>query len=69
MKDPDYVMKKMASWMTLDELEGARSRIDLYTEVGGSRIISSNTGSRLGFILDLYIRCMITIIGYMRQFH
>ena len=26
MKLPDYVMKIMASWMTLDELEGVRSR-------------------------------------------
>ena len=26
MKDPDYVMKIMVSWMTLDELEGARTR-------------------------------------------
>ena len=26
MKEPDYVMKIMASWMTLDELEGARTR-------------------------------------------
>ena len=26
MKDPDYVMKIVASWMTLDELEGARTR-------------------------------------------
>ena len=27
MKDPDCVMRIMASWMTLDELEGARTRI------------------------------------------
>ena len=26
MKDPDCVMKIMASWMTVDELEGARTR-------------------------------------------
>ena len=26
MKDPDYVMKIVASWITLDELEGARTR-------------------------------------------
>ena len=28
MKYPDYVMKIMAIWMTLDELEGSRTRID-----------------------------------------
>ena len=26
MKDPDYVMKIMASWVMIDELEGARTR-------------------------------------------
>ena len=26
MKDPDYVMKIVASWMTLDESEGAKTR-------------------------------------------
>ena len=26
MKYPDYVMKIVASWITLDELEGARTR-------------------------------------------
>lgn len=28
MKEPDYVMKVMASWMTLNELEGARTKRD-----------------------------------------
>ena len=28
MKEPDYVMKIMASWMILDELEGAKTRGD-----------------------------------------
>ena len=28
MKELDYVMKIMASWMTLDKLEGARTRRD-----------------------------------------
>ena len=27
MKEPDYVMKIMASWMTLGELDGTRTRI------------------------------------------
>ena len=27
MKEPYYVMKIMVSWMTLDELEGGRTRI------------------------------------------
>ena len=26
MNDPDYAMKVLASWMTIDELEGARKR-------------------------------------------
>ena len=26
MKEPEYVMKIMASWMTIDELEGAKTR-------------------------------------------
>ena len=28
MRDPDYVRKIMVIWMTLDELEGARTRRD-----------------------------------------
>ena len=28
MKEPDYVMKVMASWMTLNNLEGARTKRD-----------------------------------------
>ena len=34
MKDPDYVMKIMASWMKIDELEGARTRIYLIESSG-----------------------------------
>ena len=26
MKEPDYVMKIMANWMTLDELDGTKTR-------------------------------------------
>ena len=28
MKEPDYVMKLMSSWMTLDNLEGANTKRD-----------------------------------------
>ena len=31
---PDYVMKIMASWMTLDELEGARTRRHFVDRIG-----------------------------------
>ena len=34
MKDPDYVMKIMASWMTLDALEGAKTRRDFIDSSG-----------------------------------
>ena len=34
MKDMDYVMKAMTSWMTLDELEGARTRRDFIDSSG-----------------------------------
>ena len=34
MKEPDYVMRIMASWMTPDELEGARTRRDFIYRSG-----------------------------------
>ena len=34
MKEPDYLMKIMASWMTLDELEGARTRRHFVDRIG-----------------------------------
>ena len=34
MKEPDYAMKKMASWMALDELEGARTRRYFVDRIG-----------------------------------
>ena len=34
MKEPDYVMKMMASWMKIDELEGARKRRDFIDSSG-----------------------------------
>ena len=34
MKDPDYVMKIISSWMTLDELEGASTRRDFIDSSG-----------------------------------
>ena len=36
MKDPDYAMKIMGSWMTLDELDGARTRI-YYIYISGMK--------------------------------
>ena len=36
MKDPDYVMKIMASWMTLDGLEGARTR-RYFIDINGTK--------------------------------
>ena len=34
MKDPYYVVNVMASWMTLDELEGTKTRRDLIYSSG-----------------------------------
>ena len=34
IKDPDYVMKIMTSWMTLDELEGAKTIINFIYSSG-----------------------------------
>ena len=34
MKDPDYVMKIMASWFTLDELEGVKTGIEFVESSG-----------------------------------
>ena len=34
MKEPDYVMKILASWITLDELYGARTRRDFIESSG-----------------------------------
>ena len=34
MKNPDYVMNIMASWMTLDELGGTQTRRDFIDTIG-----------------------------------
>ena len=34
MKDPDYVMHIVASWMTLDKLEGGKIRRDFIDSSG-----------------------------------
>ena len=34
IKEPDYVMKILASWMTLDDLEGARTLKDFIDSSG-----------------------------------
>ena len=36
MKEPDYAMKIMVSWMTLDELEGARKR-RYFIDISGTK--------------------------------
>ena len=42
MKDPNYVMKIMSSWVTLDELEGARTRRD-FIERSGTKDTKQST--------------------------
>ena len=36
MKEPYYLMKIVASWMTLDELEGARTR-RYFIDISGTK--------------------------------
>ena len=36
MKDTDYMMKILTSWVTLDELEGAKTRI-YFIDISGTK--------------------------------
>ena len=67
MKDPDYVMKVMASWMTIYEQREQGQEDISQTAVGQRRRSSSHTGRHLGLILDKDIKWNTIIIIYMRQ--
>ena len=46
-KEPDYVMNIMASWMTLDELEGGNTKRNYKGRDGESLVKTSNISSPL----------------------
>ena len=62
MKEPDCVMKIMAIWVALDELEGASTRRYFIDSIGTEKISSLRTVSHLGFISDTDINFNTTII-------
>ena len=56
MKDPDYVMKIMASWMAFDELGGEKKEETSWTSVVRSRRRYLPPGSHLEYILTIDIK-------------
>ena len=55
-KEPDYMMNIMASWMTLDELEGADTKHNYKGRDGESLVKLSNIGSHLDCTFATVIR-------------
>ena len=68
MKDPDYMVNIMISWMTLDELEGENTRKDLLDSSVVKETKQLHKDIRLGFILGADIKLMTKTIRYICRF-
>ena len=62
-------MKIMASWTTLSEIEGAKTRRNLIYSSGKKEMKQFTNHRHLRFISDIDIKWTPTIIGVMRQFY
>ena len=56
MKEPDYVMNIMVSWMTLRELEGAKTRRDFIDSSGMKETKQFTYRQPFGYILSIDVK-------------
>ena len=68
MTDPYYVMKMMARWVTLYELEGAKTRRDFTGRGFTKKKNYLPTDSFLGYILSIDIKYINKTTGVMHKF-
>ena len=68
MKEPDYVMNIMVSWMTLDELEGAKTRRYFIDRSGTKETKQFTYRQPFGIHFRYRHQVYDKKIGYMCQF-